>query len=117
MAAALFFSPLPIGALLSEPQRDRYGRHFRGRPAGVGGDSANPEWDQNHPLMVQTKARRGGRPLGHQRAKAVDLQRDDIRSDLLVTCRVPEEDDALSMFLVERDEYAYRTSDPSNAWA
>jgi alkylation response protein AidB-like acyl-CoA dehydrogenase len=104
MAAALFFSPLPIGALLSEPQRHRYGRHFEpGRLVSVG--LSEPGVGSN-PAEVQTKAHRIGDRwvINGQKLWTSNAT---ISEAILVTCRVPEEDDGLTMFLVERDEYPY----------
>jgi alkylation response protein AidB-like acyl-CoA dehydrogenase len=99
-----FFSPLPIGALLSEFERGRYGRHFEpGRLVSVG--LSEPGVGSN-PAKVQTKARRVGERwvINGQKLWTSNAT---ISEAILVTCRVPEEDDGLSMFLVERDEYAY----------
>jgi acyl-CoA dehydrogenase len=104
MSAALFFSPLPIASLLSDEQRARYGRHFEpGRLVSVG--LSEPGVGSN-PAEVRTVARRAGDRwiINGQKLWTSNAT---ISEAILVACRVPEEDDQLSLFLVERDEYAY----------
>ncbi|HEY1973897.1 MAG TPA: acyl-CoA dehydrogenase [Pseudonocardia sp.] len=105
MSAALFFSPLPISSLLSDDQRGRYGRHFEpGHLVSVG--LSEPEVGSN-PAEVRTTAKRdggnwviNGRKLWTSNATISDA--------VLVTCRVPEEEGKLSLFLVEREGYPYQ---------
>jgi acyl-CoA dehydrogenase len=104
MSAALFFSPLPISSLLSGEQRETYGRHFEpGRLVSVG--LSEPGVGSN-PAGVRTVAVRDGDSwlINGQKLWTSNAT---ISEAILVTCRVPEEDGALSLFLVERDAYPY----------
>jgi alkylation response protein AidB-like acyl-CoA dehydrogenase len=105
MSAALFFSPLPIASLLSHEQRARYGRHFEpGHLVSVG--LSEPEVGSN-PAEVRTTAKRDG---DHWIINGSKLWTSNatISDAVLVTCQVPEEEGALSLFLVERDTYRYQ---------
>jgi alkylation response protein AidB-like acyl-CoA dehydrogenase len=104
MPAALFFSTLPVRALLDEPQLEAYGHLFEpGHLVSVGLSEPSVGSD---PSGVQTTAVRDGDDWIINGAK-MWTSNATISEAILVACAVPAEDGAMSLFLVDRATSPY----------
>jgi alkylation response protein AidB-like acyl-CoA dehydrogenase len=104
MPAALFFSNLPIRSLLRPDQLAVYGHLFEpGHLVSIGLSEPNVGSD---PSGVETRAVRDAGDWVIDGAK-MWTSNATISEAILVACKVPEDDGAMSLFIVERAASGY----------
>jgi alkylation response protein AidB-like acyl-CoA dehydrogenase len=104
LTSILFFNVLPMSQVLSDRQRQTYGHLFApGKLVAMGLSEPSVGSD---PSGLQTVARRVGNGWRIQGQKLWTTNA-TLSDAIIVACRVPEEDDAIGTFLVDRAAHEY----------
>jgi alkylation response protein AidB-like acyl-CoA dehydrogenase len=104
ITSVLFFNNIPMGHLLTDEQVVPYGHLFGpGKLVAVG--LSEPNSGSNPSAMETTAVRSGdGWVINGQKLWTSNAT---ISDAILVACRLPEEGNNISIFIVTRDDYAY----------